>query len=163
MARRQRRPADPNEFEDPLSNYEPRQYADDFERFLNESQVGELEIRPFFEVTPQTPVSQVLETMTRQQTYCAIVVEAGKLVGIFSERDALVRVDGNYEKLKDKPIRELMTPRPTTIYETDSPAKALNLMAVGGFRHIPVLDTSDRPVGVMGPRRVVTFLQRQSG
>lgn len=161
--RRRRRPATPGEWEDPLSNYEPLVYADDFERFLNESGLGEMEIRPYLEVGPDETVGAVIRKMADHDLFCALVTEQEKVVGVFSERDVLNRVDGEYEQVKDRPIRELMTPDPVAIYDTDTPAKALNLMAVGGFRHIPVLDTADRPIGMLGPRRVVKLLQHQFG
>lgn len=163
MARRQRRPADPNDFADPLSDYRPREYEDAFESFLSQSQVGAMPIQPFLQVEPGTSVRDVLALMTQREMYCVLIVENEKLLGVFSERDALNRVGERYEQVQDQPIRELMTPAPVTIYDTDSPAKALNLMAVGGFRHIPVLNLSDRPVGVLGPRRVVSLLAEHSG
>ena len=82
----------------------------------------------------------------------------GRAVGIFSARDVLNKV-AHDPATRSKPITEFMTPDPRTVYTTDCPAKALNLMAVGGFRHIPVLDINDKVVGMLGPRRTTEFLQ----
>ncbi len=57
----------------------------------------------------------------------------------------------------------VMTPDPVCVYETDTPAKALNLMAVGSFRHIPVLDVDGKIVGIVGPSRTSAYLQEKLG
>lgn len=147
-------------FEDPLSNYDPAEYADDLERVLAEDRVGDFEVTPFASTAPDARIADVIARMAGETYYSIIVVEDRKPVGIFSERDVLNKVATDFDAVKDRPIRELMTPDPVCVYETDSPAKALNLMAVGGFRRIPVLGLDDRVIGVIGPRRTVRFLQR---
>lgn len=161
MARRYRRPTDTQEFEDPLSNYEPRDYEDELERSLAEDQVGSLKITPFFPVEPDMTVGDVIRTMSKRNLFCALVIENDKLIGIFSERDVLEKVSGNFSAVQDQPIRKLMTAQPATVYDTDVVGKVINLMAVGGFRHVPVLDVNDRLIGILGPRRIVKILQKQ--
>ena len=56
-----------------------------------------------------------------------------------------------------------MTPNPVCVYETDNAAKAINVMAVGGFRRVPVLNVEDRVIGIIGPKRTVRFLQDYIG
>lgn len=146
-------------FEDPLSNYDPVEYADELERVLAEESIGGMEITPFAAIDPDARIGEVVARMERESYYSMIVVEDGKPIGIFSERDVLNKVAQQFDAVKDKPIRELMTPDPVCVYETDTLAKALNLMAVGGFRRIPVLGLDDRVIGVIGPRRTVRFLQ----
>lgn len=160
MARRQRRPAQAGEFQDPLSNYDPPKYDDDFEEALSEAEVGEMEIKPFFTTDVSTTVSEAIRLMANSDFFCLLITENEKLVGIVSERDILNRVSERLDQLHDKPIREIMTPDPTVVYETDPPAKALNVMAVGGFRRIPVLGVDDKPVGILGPKRVTRFIQQ---
>jgi len=161
MARRPRRPIDPHEFDDPLSNYNSPPYSDEFERVLSETKVQEMEIHPFFQVTPATTVGQTIRDMAKQDLFCALIVENDRLLGIFSERDVLTRVGDAFENMQDRPVSELMTSNPVTVYITDPPAKVLNLMAEGGFRHIPVLDVDEYPVGILGPRRIIRLLNEQ--
>jgi CBS domain-containing protein len=80
-------------------------------------------------------------------------------VGIFTQRDVLMKIVHDYDRVKASPIRQVMTPDPVVVRDTDNPAKAINLMAVGGFRHIPVLDVDDRVVGLIGPRRATAYLK----
>ena len=61
------------------------------------------------------------------------------MVGIFSERDALMRLNVDAAQLAGRPMREFMTASPDTL-ETDAPiAFALHKMDVGGYRHMPIM------------------------
>ena len=68
-----------------------------------------------------------------------MVVDNGKLVGIFSERDALMKLNIDAPKFLKRPISQFMTPDPVTLETNDKIAFALHKMNVGGYRHIPIL------------------------
>lgn len=155
---RKRNPVEPGEFEDPLSNYDSPRYADELERVLCESEVSQMPMIPVASVGRDARVQDALDLMAKFECSCVVVLDAGKTVGIFSARDVLNKVADN-SAARTQPITAYMTPNPRTVYATDCPAKALNLMAVGGFRHIPVLDVDDNIVGILGPRRVTDFLE----
>ena len=164
MAKRKRRPTQPGEFEDPLSNYDPPQYSDDLERMLAEETVEVMNIRPFATVPCDSSIADAIELMAENDFFGLLVVdEDNRLLGIFSERDVLDKVADNYPIISGRPITDVMTRDPVCVYETDSPAKALNLMAIGGFRRVPVLDMNDRIVGIIGPKRTTMFLQEYLG
>ncbi len=155
---RKRNPVEPGDFEDPLSNYDPPAYADELERVLCATEVSQMPIRPLAYIEKDATVQDALDTMCKYECSCVVVEDAGRAVGIFSARDVLNKV-AHDPATRPMPITEFMTPDPRTVYATDCPAKALNLMAIGGFRHIPVLDVNDKVVGMLGPRRTTEFLQ----
>ena len=155
---RKRNPVEPGEFVDPLSNYDPPRYADELERVLCETEVSRMCITPVAWVDKSATVQDALDMMCKYDCSCVIIKEGDRAAGIFSARDVLNKVADD-PATRARPITDYMTPDPRTVYATDSPAKALNLMAVGGFRHIPVLDTDDKLIGVLGPRRTTEFLQ----
>ena len=155
---RKRNPVEPGEFEDPLSNYDPPEYADELERVLCETEISGMPIKPMACVEIGATVQDALDMMARCDCSCVVILEAGKAVGIFSARDVLDKVAEDAD-VRVKPVTDVMTENPRTVYESDCPAKALNLMAVGGFRHIPVIDADDKVVGILGPRRTTRFLQ----
>ncbi len=157
--RRKRRSTPPAVFEDPLKDYSPPKYEDELERSLCEDRVDVIKTRPFTTIDADTPIEQALRTMAELDVACLLITERDHLVGIFSERDVLFRVAHQYEQIKGQPVREVMTGRPAAVYETDTPAKAINLMATGGFRHVPILNIEERVVGIIGPRRVTAYLQ----
>ncbi len=159
MAKRYRRPAPPGEFQDPLKNYEPPTYADELERSLCEQSVTAIRSQPVTVVAPDTSVERALEVLDGLDIGCLLVAEDDRLVGIFTERDVLDKVAVRYQELKEQPVREVMTPDPVVLYETDNPAAALCVMTAHGMRHVPVLDVNNQIVGVVSPKRITTFLQ----
>ena len=88
---------------------------------------------------------------------CLLVLENQKVVGIFTERDLLNKVIGKYTDLKKIRVRDVMTANPVVLKEDDSIAFALNKMAVGGFRHIPVV-VGGLPIGIISVRNVLQYL-----
>ena len=67
-----------------------------------------------------------------------MIAEGDDFQGIFTERDVLHRLGKEEIDLDDIEIKNVMTPSPEVLKETDSIAFALNMMAMGNFRHVPV-------------------------
>jgi CBS domain-containing protein len=149
------------EFEDPLSNYEPRQYGDLLQKALAEETVAAIRSKPYAEILPSQSVYSALQVLAGLKVASLLVVENGRLVGVFTERDVLERVAWRYPETKHLAVREVMTTNPVVVYETDPAGAALSAIAVAGYRHVPVLDISDQVVGVISPRRVFEFLQKR--
>ena len=148
-----------DDYRDPLENYEPKQYADALERALAEETVAAIQSRPYVSVSPETSIEEVLTKLVDLNIACVLVEDGGKLVGVFSERDALNKVALEYELVKKRPVREFMSSSPIFVYSTDSSAAALSVMAATGYRHVPVVDLNQKIVGIVGPQRVTAFLQ----
>ena len=108
-------------------------------------------------VTPTTPVGDVLKKMVNETIGCVMVVEKDKLVGIFSERDALMKLNTDAPKLLSRPISQFMTPDPVTLETSDKIAYALQKMNVGGYRHIPIL-FEGKLAGVISIRDILRYL-----
>src|SRR5262245_45198541 len=70
-------------------------------------------------VAPDTRVGDVLKKMVDELIGCVMVVDQDKLVGIFSERDALMKLNTDASKFKDRPISQFMTPGPVTLETSD--------------------------------------------
>ncbi len=146
-------------FDDPLCDYEPRAYQDVLEEALAERPVAAINAQPFIAVGPDTPVREAVALLADLNSACLLVAEGDSLLGVFTGRDVLDKLAGAYDRLKDQPIRELMTRNPVFVYETDSSGAALSVMAASGYRHVPVLDGDDKIVGIVGPSRVTDFLR----
>jgi CBS domain-containing protein len=108
-------------------------------------------------VPPTMRVADVLRKMVGETIGCVMVVEGDKLVGIFSERDALMKINTDARRLGDRPIAEFMTPNPVTLEANDKIAFALQKMNVGGYRHIPIL-FDGKLVGVISIRDILRYL-----
>ena len=147
-----------DEFEDPLENYDPPQYRNTLEKSLTEETVAAIQSRPYTSISPDTTVEQAVGLLAFRGVACALVEEEGKLVGVFSDRDILNKVSLEYEAMKLRPVRDVMTTNPTYVHENDSSAAALCVMAVMGHRHVPVLDRDHKILGIVTPHRITSFL-----
>jgi CBS domain-containing protein len=112
--------------------------------------------------TPSTvpsdmPVGQVLKKMVDETIGCVMVVDQGELVGIFSERDALMKLNVDAAKFFSKPISQFMTQKPVTLNTGDKIAFALHKMNVGGYRHLPIL-FDGKLAGVISIRDILRYL-----
>jgi CBS domain-containing protein len=83
-----------------------------------------------------------------------VVVDDGRLVGIFTERDALFRVLAGQLDPDRTTVAEVMTADPTTISPDRPIMHALHIMHDGAFRHLPVVER-DRPIGMVSIRDAV--------
>lgn len=108
-------------------------------------------------VPPDMPVGRVLKKMVDEMIGCVMIVEGGKLIGIFSERDALMKINTDAMKLADRPISQFMTAGPVTLEANDKIAFALQKMNVGGYRHVPIL-FNGKLVGVISIRDILRYL-----
>ena len=80
-----------------------------------------------------------------------IVDDHGRLLGIFTERDAVFRVLADGRDPKTTKLAEVMTAHPQTIAPDKPFGHALLMMYEGGFRHVPVVENG-KPVGVVSAR-----------
>ena len=151
--------SDPAEFQDPLEDYEPREYSDPLEEALVEEEVGVIRHEPFTVISPDMPVHEAVEKLAGLHIACLLIAEKNKLVGVLSDRDVLKKVALEYDQVKDLPVRDVMTTDPIFVYETDSAVKVLSVMALCGYRHVPVVDLNDNLTGIISPQRVTEFVR----
>jgi CBS domain-containing protein len=102
-------------------------------------------------------VDDAIRRMHDKGNDCVLVVDDGRLVGIFTDRDAVLKVAGT--QLADRSIAAVMTADPVVLRHDETIAVAINKMAVGGFRHIPIVEGA-RPTGVVSARDVFRHLAR---
>jgi len=96
-------------------------------------------------------VADVARSMRMHNVGSIMVVDGTRLIGIFTERDALFRVlAGNRDPVTTK-LGEVMTPQPQTIHPDEPFLRALRMMHEGKFRHMPVVEF-DRPLGMVSVR-----------
>jgi CBS domain-containing protein len=114
--------------------------------------IGEiLRNRALISVNPGMSVREAAQLMAREKIGALPVVREGRLVGIFTERDALVRVLARGLEPDKTPLSEVMTADPVTIDARRPFRHALQMMVDGGFRHVPVVE-SGSVVGIVSAR-----------
>ncbi len=110
-------------------------------------------------VAGQTPITApktatVLDAallMKKRNIGAILVVDGSRLIGIFTERDALFRVLAAGRDPATTPLAAVMTPQPQTIHPDEPFLNALRMMHKGGFRHLPVAEF-ERPLGMVSVR-----------
>ncbi|QDT10179.1 cyclic nucleotide-binding/CBS domain-containing protein [Planctomycetes bacterium K23_9] len=151
--------SDSSTYEDPLSNYDPIDYESKLQLALAEESADVFGSQPFAQVKPTDTIRHAIQSLYESKESSLLVIDDEKLVGIFTERDVLEKVAERYPKLAEHSVSEVMTAKPTVIYETDPAAAALAAIAVAGHRHVPLIRLDNTPYSVASPRLVFEFIQ----
>jgi len=107
--------------------------------------------RPIVTAESTTSVCDAARLMQEHKTGALLVCEAGRLVGVFTERDALFRVIAVKRNPQTTHLADVMTPHPQTVAPDKPLGHALHMMYEGGFRNVPVLENG-RLIGVVSAR-----------
>jgi CBS domain-containing protein len=133
-----------------------------FDRDLLTQPVGVLTTRAPIVLSESTTISDAMTAMQRQQRGCVLVTANGTtsspLLGVFTERDVLQRVIDGGRNPAQVELGEVMTRDPETLTCDAKVSWVLNMMSVGGFRHVPIVNPSGSPATVVSMRDIVEFL-----
>ncbi len=100
---------------------------------------------------PDMTVRGAAMAMAERGCGSIVVMEAGRLVGIFTERDILTRVLAVGRDPDATPLGAVMTANPDTIAGDASVCQAVRMMDECGYRHLPVTEAG-RLVGILSIR-----------
>ena len=110
--------------------------------------LSDMRKRAIHSVGVNDPVALAVRTMQREDVNCVFVTDGEEIAGIITGWDILQKVAGPNEDLVAVTCDKIMTAKPYMLNEDDSVALALNAMATGGFRHLPVADEG-KPTGII--------------
>jgi CBS domain-containing protein len=112
-----------------------------------------------FSVPGTATVAEALSVLRdRHIGYVLVTESAGKLSGIFTERDALARVAAEELDPAAVAVIDVMTPDPETVKRDHSLAHAIHLMVVGDLRYLPLIDDDGVPIGVISSRDLIDYV-----
>jgi CBS domain-containing protein len=154
---------DPNEdLEHDESYFDPPPRPAHFDAGLLREPLRALPIRSALVLRTSDSVTDAVRLMQREHRGCVLITEDGSdaspLLGIFTERDVLLRIVDRGKNPATLPLDAVMTADPEVLHLNGTIAHALNKMSVGGFRHVPVVDDQHRPVFVISVSDIVEFL-----
>ena len=112
--------------------------------------VREVMTKQLVTVEPQTSVAAAVTVMGMHRVGAVLVMEHGRLEGIFTERD-LVRAMSYDIGSSSQPVSHWMTRNPVAVGPEASAEQALEIMLAGHFRHLPVMEGQSL-VGVVSIR-----------
>ena len=120
----------------------------------NRAVIKLIQNRDFLTSTPEKSVRAIAHAMKSYNAGAVLVVDAndGTLQGICTERDLNFKVLAEGLDANTTPVSEVMTHSPMAIGPEMPFGHALHLMYEGGYRHMPVVDPSGKPIGVVSVR-----------
>jgi CBS domain-containing protein len=101
-----------------------------------------------FAIGPDAPVLDAIRLMAEKRIGALLVMDAGRLAGIVSERDYARKVVLQGRSSHDTPVRDIMTADVVSVRLDDSADRCMALVTDRRIRHLPVLD-GGHPVGVV--------------
>jgi CBS domain-containing protein len=107
-------------------------------------------------LAPESTVREAMERMSDGNRAAVLVCREGRLVGIFTERDALKMMARGASF--DVPLGEVMTRNPVVLSRRDSVGSAIAKMSQGGYRRLPIVDEQGRPLGLLKIEGILHYL-----
>lgn len=108
-------------------------------------------------VTPDATVYEAIGILAEKNIGALPVVDGGRLVGIFSERDYTRKVALEGRSSRDTRVREIVSAPVISITPEHSIEDAMRLMSEKHIRHLPVLE-GDKMVGMVSIGDLVTWI-----
>ena len=91
-------------------------------------------------IPPDITVFEGLRVLSEARIGAALVMDGGKLIGMFSERDYARKVILQGRSSKDTKISEIMTTDVSHVSPDESVKECMHMMTKNRFRHLPVLE-----------------------
>ncbi len=121
---------------------------------MSQRSVVQLVKRQAIHLAPSASVREAAQVMSENHIGALLVMDEGRLAGIFTERDALNRVLAEGRDPDSTPLSDVMTRDPLTLSPQTAATQALRLMGEVGFRHLPVVE-NHKVYGVISLRDFV--------
>ncbi len=128
----------------------------DFQLSLESEGVGSAYPDQPLATTADDTVGNVMQLLRAQRTGAILICEGEKLVGIVTERNALKAMAGGTSFTAS--VREIMSATPVTAASSATVAEAIRQMSEGGYRHLPIVDSQQKPKGVLAVHGIVHYL-----
>ncbi len=107
-------------------------------------------------VEETVPIQEAIALMREKKIHCLMVTKGGKLCGVFTDRDFLMKAFG--KALSGKTARDYMTPNPVIATLDQSLGEAVEVMNAKGLRNLPLVDEKGVPASLLTVDTVIRYL-----
>ena len=144
-----------------LADVHLTQPATELERSLLKDRLSALHPRAPLMMPHTTPLKDVLGFMVEKEIGCVFLQDGGRVVGVFTERDAYRRLGVEAREKADRPIHEFMTREPSSLTPEAKIAFAVRSMVQIGYRHVLIIDKEGEAQGVVSVRDIIKYLDQR--
>jgi len=120
--------------------------------------ISSLRQEKFIVLNEHATLREAINNIQKHHIGCILLENEKKITGIFTERDIVQNIVGKRHNLENECIANYMTKSPDVLHMQDPIAFALNKMISGGYRHIPIVDKTKKPIGVIAMDNIINHL-----
>lgn len=110
---------------------------------------------PLVTVSKHATVMEAVQIMDRESIGAVAVVQGNRLIGMFSERDLMLRVVSARQDPERTLVGDVMTSPVETIHRGSSADEALKVMLEKHIRHLPIVDRDGALSGMISMRSLL--------
>lgn len=119
--------------------------------------VKDLKFPPPITLDLNEDLQDAVRFMQKKRTGCVLVTSGEQLAGILTERDILTKALG-HERYGSLKVKDIMTASPESFQENDEIAYVVKAMCVGGYRHVPIVNENNVPVGMVSVKGIIRYI-----
>lgn len=115
-------------------------------------------LHPAITLERSATVRDAVEAMQQAQMSCVLVVDQGRLAGIFTERDVVTTVVAQEIDVDRVQMQEVVLPHPDSLGMEDELVYALHQISLGEYWSLPVVDDQRRPIALVSMQDIIGYL-----
>lgn len=108
-------------------------------------------------VAPDAPLDHALTKMRSGGGEALLIIDNGRLVGILTERDVLIRILGRDVDVS-RPVSDFMSGEPRTLSADATLLEAMTAMEGSHYRNLPLVDDGGQVVGMLRQQDLLAYV-----
>lgn len=113
--------------------------------------------KPFM-LSEEVPLLEVIEFLQEKKIGCLLLHRDNILSGVITERDFLLKIVGVVDDWRERPVKDFMTPNPSSLTDDAMVIDAIEMVAKEQFRHIPVMDKEGHACAIISVKDLLSFM-----
>jgi CBS domain-containing protein len=120
--------------------------------------ISELSLKPLTKINVESSCKDAINIAVEQNIMELLVYDNEEFEGLIAVTDFIRKIDYETTDLGELKVSEIMTEKLFTVNGSSTVKECLELFLYKNFRHLPVLDDSEKPIGILSIRDILYFL-----